>query len=85
MAEEQKPIQVDGKITPITKKEIQSVDSSQWNSLNLIQLYEQMSVLQQRLMLSSQMGNEALVKQIERGIKQLQEIIDSKGSNSGIF
>jgi len=85
MAEEQKPIQVDGKITPISKKEIQPVDSSQWNSLNLIQLYEQMSILQQRLMMSHQGGSIDIVKQIERGINQLQEIIDSKSSSSGIF
>ncbi len=83
--DEQKPLDVAGDVTPISKKEIKPVDATQWHDLSIMQLYEQMSILQDRLIIAQNMKSLPLVAFIENGIKNLQSIIESKAPKSGIF
>lgn len=85
MAEEQKPSPVDGDLTPISRKEIKPVDSNEWNNSSLTQLYDQLGVLHSRLVMANNLGQPALIKQIQMGIDRLQAVIASKsGEGTGV-
>lgn len=77
---ENKPIPVDGNVTPITKKEIKNVTAHQWSGMSISQLYEQLSIMSDRLFAAHEMKNPVIIKQIQQGIDNLQRIINSKGS-----
>jgi len=65
-------------ITPITHQPILPVDSSEWHNLTIKQLYEQMEILNERMYSVGAMGKVEVVRQIQRGIMQLQATIDAK-------
>jgi hypothetical protein len=70
----------DSTLTPITKQEIKQVSAHEWENLTVGQLYDQLLILQQRKF-SCQQHAPLMVNDIERGIKQLQLIIDKKFGN----
>ncbi len=72
-----KPVEVntDSDITPITRQPIPQVDAADWDNMNVIQLQEQLSILEQRLLYAQQFGNSSLVIPLEQGINQLRTLL----------
>ena len=73
-----KPVDVNGDITPITRKEVPQVDSTQWSGLHPSQLQEQLNILEKRMAFAQQIGHEEMIKQIRRGINELRLWIKQK-------
>lgn len=65
-------------ITPITRKEIKKVKSTDWADLNLSQLHTQLDTLLTRLHYARTIGHQDMINQLTRGIAQLQLIIKKK-------
>lgn len=74
-------IAIDGKITPITKQEVPEVDAASWETLTVSELYDQLAILENRIMYCNQYGQGEAVKQIGRGVIQLRAIINRKAGN----
>lgn len=70
-----KPVDVNSDITPITRQPIPSVDAADWDNMNIIQLQEQLSTLEQRLLYAQQFGHSSMLTPLEQGINQLRTII----------
>lgn len=64
--------------TPITGKEIPTVDADMWEEMTPTELYEQLYILEQRMTACYQYGSVDAAKQIQRGITRLQGIIKQK-------
>lgn len=73
----QKPIDVNGDITPISHVPVQSVDASTWHEASTADLSAQRATLQQRLMTAHQYSPH-LVNQIQQGINRLDVIIKNR-------
>jgi hypothetical protein len=80
MADE-KPIDVAGDKTPISKTPVQQVHADRWHSMSVQELFEQKSILDGRLVAAAQVGSIVLMRQIQMGIDQIQQIITQKSSN----
>ncbi len=78
MADTGKPIQVDGEITPVTKRPIQQIKADEWGKMTVNDLYEQRSVLQNRVYVAAQIGNSALMQQLQIGVAHLDALIEQK-------
>ena len=63
--------------TPISREEIPQVDALGWNDMTISELYDQLLVMERRKHYC-QVHSPMIVKDIERGIKQLQAIINKK-------
>ena len=70
-------VNVEGDITPITRKPIEQVDASEWHKLSVAELATQRATLQQRLTMAHKFSPH-LVTPIQRGIAMLDRIIKSK-------
>jgi len=73
-----KPVDVNGDITPITRQPIPQVDAADWDNMNITQLQEQLSILEQRLLYVQQFGHSSMLTPLEQGINQLQVLIFTK-------
>ena len=71
-------VDVNSNITPITRKEIKQIDAVNWGSMNLTQLHQQLSILEERLMFAQQYSHIDMVTQIERGVNQLRALIHNQ-------
>lgn len=69
------PVDVNDSITPITGKTIDSVDATQWGNQSLVQLYDQLSTLQNRRYMLLEMGKFDIVGQVDQAISNMQQII----------
>lgn len=70
-----KPVDVDSDITPITRQPIPQVDAADWDNMNITQLQEQLSILEQRLLYVQQFGHSSMLTPLEQGINQLQVLL----------
>lgn len=74
-----KPVNLDQEdITPITRKKIQKVNSRDWENQTVSKLYDQLSTLRSRHAYAAQIGHHDMMKQLEAGIKRLEQVISSK-------
>lgn len=67
-------------VTPTTKQEIQLVDSTQWKTMSIAALHDQLYALQNRLYTAYEMKNISMATQIQRGIDAIGQIITEKMS-----
>lgn len=72
------PVPVEGDITPITRQRIPQVNSARWLDMNVGELQDQKSILDARYVMAAQIGNYALMQQIQMGITYISSIINSK-------
>ncbi len=75
---ENKPIDVNGKITPITKQVIQDVRADKWSQMSTNDRFVQKLILESRLSTAAQLGNFPLIQQIQMGIEQIHAIIRAR-------
>ena len=68
----------EAEVTPITRKKIHTVDADTWPELTLTELYDQLSILEQRRIQLYEIGQGPMAQQIEAGIKRLNLIIKAK-------
>ena len=63
------------------------VQSDRWEEMSVTDLYEQLSILQSRAAVAASMNNLPMLKQIQKGIDQCNEIIAKKtgGDNTVII
>jgi len=67
------------KITPISKKEILDVHADKWDTMSLSELYQQKSIMEERLFaVLSFCDNPDVLNQIKMGMNRLAAIIESK-------
>ena len=76
------PISVNDDITPITKKPITQVDSNEWSKLSVTELWEQRTVINNRLDYALQLGHTDMIKQIQTGLHLLDQIIDARSAST---
>lgn len=78
-----KPIDVspDSELTPISEEEIPQVDAASWESLTVPELYDQLAILENRIMYCNQYSQGEAAKQIGRGVLELRVIIARKSEN----
>lgn len=72
------PVNIEGNVTPITRREIPQVDAQRWNEMNVNELYDQRSVLYSRMVIASQMGSAPLLQQLQQGVSQIDAFIERK-------
>lgn len=66
------------KLTPITKRAISEVHADRWNTMTIMELYDQKVILDNRMYIACQIGNSALIQQLQMGIGHLTNIINQK-------
>ena len=71
-------VDVNSDITPITRQKIKQIDAWNWDNMNLTQLHQQLSILEQRMLYAQQYSHADIVTQMDRGINQLRILIYEK-------
>ena len=71
-------VPVDGDITPITKKPVSQINARTWEDMTFEALSDQYIDLQNRIELANQMGRQDMVKQMQRGLGYLLQLINEK-------
>lgn len=67
------------KITPTSKTEIKDIQADQWHTMNLSQLYDQKTIMEERLFAAANYNNNPeVLRQINQGLQRLLSIIDAK-------
>jgi len=74
-------VNVNDDITPITRQPIDPVDSSDWADQSVADLQAQLATLSKRAAIANNIGNHALLTQINRGVAQLKLIIKNKSND----
>lgn len=75
----------EGEVTPITRRKIENVDASDWSTLSVAELSDQMATLQLRLAYA-QMYSPGMILPIQRGLAQLNLLIKNKqGEGTGLI
>ena len=74
-------VNVNADITPITRRPIDQVDSSEWKDCPVSELNEQLATLSKRAGIANHIGNPALLTQLNRGIAQLKHLIKEKSND----
>jgi hypothetical protein len=77
---DEKPVDVAGNKTPITKKDVQQVRADRWHEMSVSELYDQKGILDGRLVAAAQLGNFNLLRQVQMGIDAINEVIAQKAS-----
>ena len=73
-------ISVNDDITPISKQPIQQVHADKWSDMSITELWEQRTTINNRLDYALQLGHADMIKQIQRGLLQLDQLIESRAS-----
>jgi len=60
------------------------VSANEWQEMTVNQLYEQKMILQNRILASSEMKNRSLMLQLQKGMVQLEAIIQQKSKGDTI-
>ena len=68
-------------VTPISKEEIIPVDSSEWGNLTINQLFDQLTIMNERVYNVGAMGKPEMVNQLNRGIAAIYALIEEKQSH----
>lgn len=69
-------VPVDGDITPITRKDIDQIDSSRWPEMTLNELLDQRTILTNRIFAAQ--NNTSVVTQMKRGLAALEGLIQER-------
>lgn len=59
-----------------------NVDAQNWHKMNLVNLWDQHTILNKRLIIAQQLRKEGMIKSIAMGIEVLNEIINKKAAES---
>lgn len=73
-------VNVNGDITPISRKKIENLDSMKWPDMSISELTDQRIILNNRIMQASASGNLGIVQQLKRGLFYLDELMVEKSS-----
>lgn len=73
-------VNVNGDVTPITRKKVEMVDSSKWDKLSVTDLHGQRAILAQRLMLA-QTHHPEMAKMIQMGLTHIDLLISTKSTD----
>lgn len=73
-------VPVNGDITPITRKPIDQINSSDWDDMTTAELVDQRNSLFNRITLAQSMGQLQLVPEMNRGLTHLDAIIKLRES-----
>lgn len=76
---------VDGKKTPVTHEPIEEVNSDQWGVVPTQKLQMQLVTLNNRLYAAQCSENYDITRQLERGVAQLQAIIDLRDEDTKLI
>lgn len=71
-------VSVNGDITPITRQPIDQIDSSDWGEMSYAALSEQYEMLNKRMNVAKTMARPDLVKQMQRGMAHLLQVMETK-------
>ena len=71
-------VSVNGDRTPITRRPIDQIDASQWEEMTFEQLVQQHGALLERIQRAQTMSRGDLAKQMQAGLKYLQQLIQEK-------
>lgn len=74
------PVQISASstITPTTNQPISQIDRSSWGSIPLTELYEQLNALRDRRWMAADLHYYQVLPQMDRGIAQLETIINQR-------
>lgn len=73
-------VDVNGDVTPTLREKINKVSADDWHKMSTSDLWEQKITLITRLSYAQQLGHPEMIKQIQRGIATIEQILDSKNS-----
>ena len=71
-------VPVNGDITPITRKPVDQINALEWEHMSFEQLSDEYTKLATRIETVRGMGRADLVTQMDRGMKYLLQLIESK-------
>ena len=71
-------VPVNGDITPITRKPVPKINALEWEDMTFEQLSDEYTKLATRIETVRSMGRADIVTQMERGMKYLLQIIETK-------
>lgn len=71
-------VNVNGDLTPITRRPVESINAADWEDMSFEALSHEYTKLTNRIELANRMGRSDLVMQMNRGLKYLLQIIDTK-------
>ncbi len=78
-------VPVNGDITPITRQPIDQINAASWEDMPFEALEQQYNMLVKRINLVKTMGRTDLSAQMERGLKYLTQLIETKRpKNDGV-
>jgi hypothetical protein len=55
-----------------------------WDSMTVNELYDQLNILHDRYFFAQKIGNVPMAEQLEKGVKKLQQLIDSKSDGVSV-
>lgn len=76
-------VPVNGDITPITRRPIDQIDSSTWETLSTAELMEQRNALVSRMNLVQSMGNANMIAAMQRGLMYIDALLQERGAGEG--
>lgn len=71
-------VNVNGDLTPITRRPVDQICSVDWEEMSFEALSHEYTKLTNRIELANRMGRSDMVGQMNRGLKYLLQLIDSK-------
>ena len=75
-------VSVEGDVTPVTRQKIDQVTSLKWPEMAINSLWDQRITLTNRMTMAIQSGHIDIAKQIQRGINQLDAILQHKAAQA---
>lgn len=72
-------ISVNGDITPITRRPIDQLDSSQWDTMTDNELIDQRQALYNRMNMALTMGQSQLVPIMKQGLAHIDKLLKERG------
>ena len=76
---------VDGKETPITHVPIEDLAADQWEIMPIMELQKQFIILNRRLLAAYTTPNLEIIRQLERGMVQIRNIIDERDEDTKLI
>lgn len=77
----ERSVNINDNITPITHQPIPEIQGHLWTEMNISQLYEQKSILLNRLNYLKMAHQGPIINQMQTAINKVQKIIDDKTIN----
>lgn len=71
-------VPVNGDITPISRKPIDQINSSEWENMTTAELIDQRNSLYQRMTLAQSMGQLQMVPAMQRGLNYIDALLKQR-------